>query len=301
MLQSSTSNGGDAGSPSQAMNAYDWATLVDSIRAKECFVFLGAGASTVPDGEVGLPTGAELSRRLAEKCAYPGPDISDFLRVCQFYDLTRGGHQLRRQIVEELSMPGLRPGRLHAQIAELPFQYVLTTNYDRLMETALEAAGKSPQIAVYDIFEENVPGAASKPQVNEQTPLVYKLHGSIDRVDTMLCTEDDIIEFLAGILRGDRPILPSVRTLFRNHSILFVGYGLKDWNIRTMIRAFRGKRPAGWVRSFAIQQRFDNSADAVADWEQSVLYWDKKESVHCIDIDAIEFFNELLRRFHERT
>jgi NAD-dependent SIR2 family protein deacetylase len=276
----------------------DWLTLLGSIRDRECIVFLGAGASTMPDGQIGLPTASALSNELAEECRYPGTDKSDFLRVCQFYELTMGGHRLRKQIIKKLNVPGVQPGRLHELIAALPIQNVLTTNYDGLMESAFQMVGKTPKVAVYDIDGRGSPADVSG---DDNSPLVYKLHGSMEDPRTMLCTEDDIVQFLACILLGDPPLLANVRTLFRNHTILFVGYGLKDWNIRAMIRALRGsgKRRNDWIRSFALQRRFDTSAAAAADWQQSVLYWDRKENVHCLDLDVIGFFEDLVRRHHD--
>jgi SIR2-like protein len=278
------------------MTINEWSMLVQGIRDEECLLFLGAGASTVPGGQVGLPTGGELSRQLATECEYPGPDKSDFLRVCQYYELMQDGHRLRRSIIRKLSVPGLMPGKLHTLIAGLPIKCVITTNYDKLMELAFQIAGKHPQVAIYDINGE--PSNRSV-LIAESTPLVYKLHGAMDDPSTMLCTEDDIVQFLACIILGDPPLLPVVRQLFESHTILFIGYGLKDWNIRTMIRAMRGKKRAGWIKSFALQRQFDTSTVAAADWQQSVLYWDKKENVRCLDIDAIPFVEELVRRCRE--
>jgi hypothetical protein len=270
------------------MDNNEWRTLTDSIRDRECLIFLGAGASTVPDGEVGLPTGGILSEFLALECEYPGADKTDFLRVCQYFELVQDGYRLRRAIIRKLSVPGLKPGKLHTLIASLPLKVVLTTNYDRLMETAFQIAGKSPVVAVYDIRN---PSTQSIDAASEEKPVVYKLHGTIDDHLSMLCTEDDVVQFLACVTQGDPPLLKSIKQLFENHTILFVGYGLKDWNIRAMIRAMRGSKRQGYVRSFALQRR---STDA--DWQQSLLYWDKKENVRCLDVDAIEFFEELVRR-----
>lgn len=63
------------------MTEQDWQKLVSSVRDADCLVFLGAGASTVLEGQVGLPTGGQLSKKLAEQCEYPGVDKSDFLRA----------------------------------------------------------------------------------------------------------------------------------------------------------------------------------------------------------------------------
>ena len=276
------------------MTPNDWTTLVASIRDQECLIFLGAGASTVPDGEVGLPTATDLARQLAQECHYPGPDLTDFLRICQYYELMQDGHRLRKSIIKKIAIAGLMPGKLHTLIAKLPIKFAFTTNYDRLMETALQIAGKRPQVAVYDINGRPQPNVNS---VEVGTPLVYKLHGTMDDPSSMLCTEDDIVQFSACVLLGDPPLLTGIKQLFENHTILFICYGLKDWNIRTMIRALRGHKRKGWVRSFALQRQLDMSDFGVADWTQSVMYWDKKENVHCLDFDAISFMETLLQHY----
>lgn len=276
------------------MTPDDWAILTESIRARECLVFLGAGASTVPDGEVGLPTGGKLSELLANDCNYPGIDKSDFLRVCQYYELVRDGHSLRRAIRKQLSIPGLKPGKLHTLLASLPLKAVFTTNYDRLMEQAFQIGGKLPQVAVYNI---NGPPVPSIDNFSDNSPLVYKLHGTIDDLPSMLCTEDDIVQFLACIISDDPPLIKGIKVLFENSTILFIGYGLKDWNIRAMVRAMRGIKRKDWVRSFALHRRYDMSAAATADWEQSVMYWTKKENVNVLDTDAIAFVEELTAKY----
>ncbi len=279
------------------MDDNDWGTLVASIEDQQCVVFLGAGASTVLEGEKGLPTGGALSEMLANECKYPGIDKRDFLRVCQYYELVRDGHRLRRSIIQKLDQPNLKPGVLHNLIAELPFQYVLSTNYDLMMEEAFRQKGKNPTVLVYDISADSTSGELLASETN---PLIYMLHGTLKKANSMLCTEDDIVQFLACVMLGAPPLLKGLKQLFENHTILFVGYGLKDWNIRAMIRALRGTKRSkdiDYVRSFALQRYFE--ASEAADWNQSVMYWNRKENVHCMNVDAIGFFEELAKRFHE--
>ena len=96
-------------------------------------------------------------------------------------------------------------------IAGLPIQYVLTTNYDRLMETAFQVAGKSPKVTIYDIDGNRDELDATG---DENSPLVYKLHGSVDDPRTMLCTEDDIVQFLACVYSEIRPSCPAFASFF---------------------------------------------------------------------------------------
>jgi hypothetical protein len=276
----------------KTMTEGDWAGLTGSIRDRECVVFLGAGASVAAGGQAGLPTGGQLAEVLAVGCGYPGRDRTDFLRVCQYYEFRQGGYRLRRAIVSALSVPGVKPGPLHTGIAKMPIKIVLTTNYDRLMETAFQFAGKQPRTEVYNI---STRAAQDIGMFSDTNPLVYKLHGSMDDTASMLCTEDDIIGFLSCMILGDPPLPASIKQMFKTHTILFVGYGLKDWNIRAMIRAMRGSFNRDWTRSFAVQRRPADPVDAL-DWEQSVMYWDRKENVHCIDVDAVQFVDELVQR-----
>jgi hypothetical protein len=276
------------------MTEQEWKNLVESVRDSECMIFLGAGSSTAMGGQRGLPTGSQLSQTLARQCDYPGVDKWDFLRVAQYYELVQSGHRLRKAIQREVDID-IAPGELHKLIAGLPIKYVLTTNYDRLMETAFRDAGKQVRVSVYDIHgttQQSVDGATI------DKPIVYKLHGTIDDLSTMLCTEDDIVQFLACIILGNPPLLQGIKQLFEDYTILFIGYGLRDWNIRTMIRAMRGinRRDRDWVKGFALQRQFDTSDAASADWQQSVMYWAKKENVNCLDVDAIEFVRELVTR-----
>jgi hypothetical protein len=55
-----------------------------------------------------------------------------------------------------------------------------------------------------------------------------------------------------------------------------------------------------WAKSFAVQRRPTDAPDLQAEWDASVLYWDKLENVHCFDVDAAEFMGQLLKRYKER-
>jgi hypothetical protein len=292
-----------------------WEVLIRTIHKRECVPFLGAGASLGFDGAAGLPTAGTIARRLADFINYPGVDKEDFLRVCQYYELMAGKAMLRGEIADQLRVEGVMPGVVHTAIASMPFSCVLTTNYDDLMERAFRAVGKAATLGVYDMtanFQDLDDPA-------EDRPLVYKLHGSIERETTMVCTEDDVVQFLSCLI-NQSPQLPSpVRKVFQQKSFLFIGYGLRDWNIRVMLRAMRRyqqqwgqQEPAQprhaavpqpgqvWTKSFALQLRPHGSPDLEAEWKASVLYWDKLENVHCFDMDAAAFMQELARRYHAR-
>jgi hypothetical protein len=278
----------------QPLSEADWRLILRRIRAERCVPFLGAGASLGTRLSPGLPTGATIARALAEECGYPGADNTDLLRVAQFYSMVFDEHEVREAIRRRINGLGVKPGTLHETIASLPFPMVLTTNFDRLMERAFEDAGKAPSVSGYE--RRAVAEDLRRPTPSQ--PLVYKLHGSIDAPHTMIVTEDDVIGFLACLLLRD-PDLPSiVKQVFESHSLLFVGYGLKDWNIRVLMRAIRGKTLSSppEMSCFAIQRRPEEE-NLAKEWETTVMYWGRRESLKCFDIDAIAFMTELKQRF----
>jgi hypothetical protein len=272
----------------------DWRLILLRILNGKCVPFLGAGASLGTREQPGLPTASRLAGALAAESRYPGLDKTDFLRIAQYHQMVFDPHYLREAIDRELKVKNLCPGLVHRTIASLPFPYVLTTNFDRLMERAFEEVGKRANVVCYEIHGNA--REVDRPTVNE--PLLYKLHGSLEKPSTMIATEDDVIEFLSCLLLGDPGLPPTVKQLFEQASILFIGYGLKDLNIRVLLRALRGRRvnTSGEIYSFAIQRRPDEPSLA-QEWDRTVLYWGKKDSLRCFDMDALDFVDELQRRF----
>jgi hypothetical protein len=274
----------------------DWEPLLFNLKKQKLVPFLGAGASLGFDGAPGLPGGGKLAETLAGECRYPGGEKSDLLRVAQYYALTFGELRLRESLNEKLSLPEVKPGEIHNLLAGWPIKVVLTTNYDNLMERAFSKKDKDPAKAIYqrDGDQEQI---QTPPSVEK--PLVYKLHGSLEDVDSMVITEDNYIDFLISLVEGNPKLPDAVSAIFRTDSILFVGYGLKDWNIRVLLRYFRRDND---IRSFAVQRGLSAAAngDASREWESIVLYWERK-NISIYNCDALTFVRELDRRYREGT
>jgi SIR2-like protein len=277
----------------------DWATIVQKLHMRRCVPFLGAGASLGSDGEVGLPTAGQLATILADKCEFPGKDRSDFFRVTQYFRMVRDEDILRAEVAKALRVKGAGPTGVHRQLAGLPFAYVLTTNFDGLMERAFEVEeGKSPKVFSY-LRRGNV---SDLPNATEQEPIVYKLHGSIEKPESMVLTEDDVVDFLACVIGNDPGIPPAIKQLFQSYSILFIGYGLKDINVRVLLRALRGRRDVApdYSASFAIQ-RGPADEGLAQEWQQTVMYFRAREALRCFDVDARVFVAELKDRYDKHV
>jgi hypothetical protein len=270
----------------------DWEAIIKALKSSQCVPFLGAGASLNFEGP-GLPTASALAKDLAQESDYQGADKGDFLRVCQFYEMKYGRQVLRLEISKRLSVRGVTPGKVHRILAKLPVTHVLTTNYDRLMERAFENEGKKPEVRFYDIL---AGGAGDVPTATVEQPVVYKMHGTMDRETSMICTEDDVVQFLARIFREEPGLPRPIKELFEKRSFLFIGYGLRDWNVRVLIRALRFNNPSDWIKSFAVQRR--PGPPFGADFDAAVTYFGRRESISVFDRDASDFMDELDQRYN---
>jgi len=228
----------------------EWDRLIDQLQHGDCTPFLGAGACGKS-----LPTGIQLSRHLAEKYDYLFADRDDLARVTQFMtvrfrDAIYAKTLLRRELDE---LAGEAPDfddplEPHAILAEFPISVFITTNYDNFLMRALKHAGKRPQHAICPwnggIDRDNGPFASAEGwSPKPETPLVYHLHGVLDRPESIAVTEDDYVEFVTSLAR-DRAILPpSIQAALTTKPLLFIGYGLRDSTFRIMFNALLSAVP----------------------------------------------------------
>lgn len=243
----------------------------------------------------GLPSAAELAQTLADECGYPGFDRTNLLRIAQYYELKHDFMEPRSRIRSLLTVPNVEPSFVHRTLARMPFPVVVTTNFDSLMERAFREVGKEPTVQVYS---RRGPAIDVDQQPSELQPLVYKLHGSLERYLEMIVTEEDIVDFLACLLLGEPPLPNIIKALFVQKSILFIGYGLKDWNVRVMLRAIRERKISGLPAStsFAIQRR-PAEPHSAQEWDESIMFLQRREQLECYDMDAAEFVEELKGRY----
>lgn len=92
-------------------------------------------------------------------------------------------------------------------------------------------------------------------RINEPKPIIFKMHGSLDRDDwhhdAFLITEEQYVDFLGRPKKGQIPQM--LELMMQPSNFLFLGYGLKDWNVRVMLRKLMLMRlPAHHIVSWAI-------------------------------------------------
>jgi hypothetical protein len=248
-----------------------YGVIRNRLRAGKVVPFLGAGASFVgrpsdseiewnPADPIFLPSGAELSRFLATEASFPSNDPSDrndLGKVASYYADVSGRTALRERLRELLNR-NYQPGPLHRFLAAVPApQVIVVTNYDTLVEQAFCEAGKAFDLVIHPADRKDYanavlwwPHGAKEPQFaapNEldqhvdltETTVIYKMHGTIGldsaKWDNFVITEEDYVEFLSRMTANTA--VPSLFfQYFRERSFLFLGYSLRDWNLRVVLK-----------------------------------------------------------------
>ena len=285
--------------------------LLSSVASGNCILFLGAGVhAPAPDQlpqysrpvEERLPIGGELARRLTEVS-----DLGSYFEQGQERDLQRVSmcvevREQRKGLIDRLNdlvRPG-RPSDALSMLAALPFKIFVTTNFDLLLEEELRRVKKSPQRIVYDPSRGQSKDVSDDP--TSERPLVFKMHGDLDSPDAIVITDEDYIGFIQRMSEGPQthPVPQTVRFRMQKWPTVFVGYSLRDYNLRLLFRTLRWQLDSALIpRTFAV----DPSPDPLI-----VSVWqDQRRFVTFVAEDLWTFVPELYRTvtekeyWHERT
>jgi len=236
----------------------------------------------VADGRVVhfLGAGVNLCAR-PEREGYVHGD--DLLRVAQYVAVDRGPGPLYAEL-REVFHADYPPTAVHRFLASLPgklrskgygdgaSQVVVTTNYDDALERAFAEAGEPYDLVTYVAYGEDRgrfwhtpsqdrPRLVDRPneyrglRVRERSVIV-KIHGTVSREDqerdSYVITEDDYIDYSS---RADIAKLLPVELVARlkNSHFLFLGYSLRDWNLRIIFHRIWGEQKLRW-NSWAVQR-----------------------------------------------
>jgi len=224
-------------------------SVVASIQKGECILFLGAGVH-FPNNNFNYgtalcpPLGTEFSKDLAKACSFstlfPKGNVSDLQRVSMCYELEYGRRALVDKIRDAVDV-GKKPSPAVCALAQLPFQLVITTNYDRLFEEALVKAGKRPVVHVYNP-KDGEPTSDNWTH-DEMNPYIFKLHGDIQTPESIVISDEDYIQFVLRMSEKEtsHPVPQTFRYNLSRWPTLFVGYSLLDYNLRLLFKTLRWK------------------------------------------------------------
>jgi len=240
-------------------------------------------AALLLDGKVVPVLGSdvgELASLLATRFEYPANEAADLTRVAQYVALTRGSGPLYDELHAMLTVEAA-PTAVHRFFASLPpilrdrgthHQLLVTTSYDLALEQAFLEAGEEFDVVSYIATGRHrgrfvhiqpdgtshvidLPNTYATELSLERRTVILKLHGGVDATparafESFVVTEDDYIDYLAyGDIGSAIPVALAAK-LRRSHFV-FLGYGMRDWNLRLVLGRIWGVEGVSY-RSWAV-------------------------------------------------
>lgn len=270
---------------------------LSEVLAGNAAVFAGAGLS-VPAGYVDW---RELMRPLAEELQLDIGLESDLVGIAQFHVNANGDnrHRLHKAVIEAISADN-PPTLNHELLARLPIATWWTTNYDKLIETALRGAGK-----IVDV-KSAVPQLATSRPGRQAT--LYKMHGDVDRPDEAVATRDDYERY-----SKDRDaFITALAGDLVSKTFLFLGFSFTDPNLAHVLTRIRLTYTNNQRRHYAVfKKRTLMKDETEAEFNhhrlrQELVIEDlKRFNVKVLLVDEYgeitEFLRALVARFRRRT
>jgi hypothetical protein len=308
-----------------------WTVLLQSIHDGRCVPFLGAaanvggGGTRIPTGVelaleiVGAMTGVAVKSLdelvtvdpkhavLKDRKELVRLDLSELARISLYYRNQLGAKDFLDDVRGRIIHKASAPSPLLQVLARLPFKLIVTTNYDGMMEAAL---GKRPYLRVAQPihgFEEKRGADLDEKLTNFEGVRLYKLHGEFPEVRVLaahedlpahegeaspiIITEEDYIQFLVVLREPLRGVPKWVQSQIRQSRFLFLGYGLEDWDFRTLFEGLIAPIPKFLKpTSYAIQW------DPPQFW---VDYWEAR-GVWIYGMDISKFAEQLDRKYRDK-
>lgn len=183
-------------------------------------VFVGSGLSCATDPKK-YKSWAELIKALRNALSYN--DEQDFLKIAQLYSLEYGSAQTKKILRSNFPNKD-QSGTLQKAIINLKPHYIVTTNWDNLLDDAID----------------NIPGiidkiATDKDLVQSEKDKKYiKMHGDFTH-DNYVFTEDDYLNYTYNF-----PLIENfVKMVLSTHTVLLIGYSFSDWDLKQIISWIR--------------------------------------------------------------
>ena len=198
--------------------------ILEYKKKKKLAFFVGAGVSAVSN----YPSWYDLVKDMADGLNYKyeldakGKAIfssEDYLRIPQVYYDNKGEAEYFEKINDAFSSD-CKPNEVHDLIMQLNPYHILTTNYDTLLEQAANKYGINYSVINHD----------EKISVTPTKRYILKVHGDFEN-NKFVLKEQDYLDY-----EKDYVLIDTVmKTIIATNLIVFIGYGLNDYNIKLIL------------------------------------------------------------------
>lgn len=270
--------------------------FIQTIRKKadqnKLIEFVGAGASRNVPGmpswfELVLAMAKEIDYKNCKRCKNKSADCHKKCRKYDKYPIPQDDYLKIPQYVfnnspsryMEIVQENIGEGKMDSPIANTLFEllpnHIITTNYDKLIESASNDLRTGYEVITKD----------KDLLVANKSKYIIKLHGDINNLKEIVLKEADYLEY------SQRHVLMEifVKSLLADHIIMFLGYSLNDYNIKLII---------SWINYIRQQSKAYNKIigymilDEKSISEEIYKYY-KNNNITIININKLPLVNDI--------
>ncbi len=269
----------------------DWIEAIKNIRVaqenNQLVIFVGSGVSK----NSGVPSWRELVKTIAdnihydkcEACCEKNDDCPK--STCQIrYDYTQeelvripeyffqkdtpNNYENYYNLIENTLRVGSGPNPIDDEIFDIMPHHIITTNFDSLLEDSTALNSKLYTVVAKD--NDLISRATDK--------YIIKMHGDFEDKTSLVLKESDYIDY-----EQNHPLISTfIKALLVNHTFLFLGYSLNDYNLNLII---------GWINYFSKKadmperpKNFLISSDSPSEYESLRL---KDKNIFVVDLSSL--------------
>jgi len=250
--------------------------LLEQVERGNVLLFVGERILRDAEGQAVLD---QLALRLAARCSIADAEELSFPEVAQAYEDEKGRHALAQFLRDQLEGLGDQPQPVHRLIAGLTDCSILvTTCLDGRLERAFDEAGRPLDVIIGD------PDVAFE---DERKAQLYKLRGSVDRVESLVLTEDDYETFF----EDQASISVVLQGYLARKTVLFVGYDLADPHFKRLYRKVTVPLDGCARRAYAFGETLPGT----------VCRWCARHGIDLVEADATVFLEALTQQLAARA
>lgn len=209
--------------------------LISAIKEQRLVPFVGAGLSKQADASR-YPTWTELlfemikhSRKNHHLSDVETSELREMLKkerhlaVAQHLKERLPRDYYIRFLEQMFDPPNALPANAHRLLLSLKPRFIITTNYDRLIETAY-ARDKQRALTIISYNDAAKLQRRLQEDRHPERPFLYKIHGDIEDVGDIILAEEDYRKLLYDA-HGHQSVLGSI---FIHFTVLFLGFSFND-------------------------------------------------------------------------
>lgn len=270
----------------------DWLDSIKEIKKaqekNQLVMFVGAGVSA----NSGIPTWGNLIDAIAKKIGYDKCSLcskkpqncecshcnhtfsqEEYLKIPEYF-YQRTSKKEYYSFLHNILSANNGPNPINDEIVRILPSHIITTNYDSLIESSKDVNAQLYTVVSQD--SELLSGSGVR--------YIIKMHGDIEKPETIVLKESDYLNYEQNHIL----ISTFIKSLLINHTFVFVGYSLNDYNLNLII---------GWINYFRKIHGVKNSPKNIFLTSKSPGKFEKKrlkeKNIEVVNLDAVPISSKM--------